>query len=347
MNTGIPSKTTASGRPGDAELWFARMLEPDCSADERAAFARWRDADPAHAAAWHELDRLWRQGADAVRHPDVVAAWRALHAAPPVPWYRRLSFLLPTAAMAAAAALAVLVLLPRAHRAGMPVEGTAYQTATGQQRRIQLADGTAVVLDARSSLRVSYDDHQRRVDLLHGRAQFAVHHDPQRPFVVHAGNGTVTDVGTVFQVRTSADCTGVTLLEGAVDITTAAPDHATRHASLSHGGREIWFGRDGRISPPQPADLQAAEGWMQGKLFVHDWRLSELLDEMNRYNHLQVAIGDPSLADMRISGVFDAHDPQTMLQLLQRGWPVRARHEGDDRVLLLPLAQGQAPARAR
>lgn len=347
MNTGTTPKTTASGRPGDAELWFARMLEPDCSADERAAFARWRDADPAHAAAWHELDRLWQQGADAMRHPAVIAAWRALREAPPLPWYRRLSFLLPAAAMVAAAALAVLVLLPRGHMAEMPVEGIAYQTATGQQRDIHLADGTTVVMDAQSSLRVSYDDRQRRVDLLHGRAQFAVRHDPRHPFVVHAGNGTVTDVGTVFQVRTDADCTGVTLLEGAVDITAAAPGHAAQHVSLHHGGRQVWFGRDGRISPPQSADLQAAEGWMQGKLFVHDWRLPELLDEMNRYNHVQVAIGDPSLADMRVSGVFDAHDPQTMLQLLQRGWPVRAHHEGDDRVLLLPLAQGQAPAQAR
>jgi transmembrane sensor len=348
MDTGITSQGTASGRPGEAERWFARMLDADCSDAERAAFERWRAADPAHAAAWRELDRLWRQSADAVRHPALAAAaWRALRDEPPAPWYRRARFLLPAAAAAAAAALVVLVALPRWQAARMPITGVAYHTATGEQRSIRLADGTTVTLDAQSSVVVRYDGGQRQVDLLHGRAQFAVRHDPRHPFVVHAGNGTVTDVGTVFQVRTSADCTGVTLLEGAVDVAAAAPGQAAQRVALHSDGKEVWFGPDGRISAPQPADVQAAEGWTQGKLFVHDWRLSELLAEMNRYNRVQMAVGDPSLADLRISGVFDAHDPQTMLQLLQQGWPVRARRVGADRLVLLPLSQGQAPGYAR
>ncbi|WP_426661575.1 FecR family protein [Rhodanobacter aciditrophus] len=346
MGTGTTSKATTGSRPGEAELWFARMLEPDISAAERAAFQRWHDADPAHAAAWRELDQLWRQSADAVRHPALAAAaWRALHEEPPAPWYRRIRFLLPAVAAVASTAVAVLVLLPRWRAGEVPAAGVAYQTSTGQQRSIRLADGTTVTLDAQSSLLVRYDGQQRRVDLLHGRAQFAVRHDPRHPFAVHAGNGVVTDIGTVFQVRTDADCTSVTLLKGAVDVAAAAPDHATERVSLSQGGNQVWFGRDGRISPPQPADLQAAEGWTEGKLFVHDWRLPELLGEMNRYNHLQMAIGDPSLAGLRVSGVFNAHDPQTLLQLLQKGWPVQARYVSASRVLLLPPQQTGAAAK--
>jgi transmembrane sensor len=338
MDTGFEPRETTNGRPGDAERWFVRMLEPGRTAAESAAFQRWHDADPAHAAAWREVNALWRHSAEAVRSPALAAAaWRALHEPPPAPWYRRPRILLPAAAALATAAVAVLVALPR-WRVAPPPDAVAYQTTTGQPRNIRLADGTLVTLDAQSSLQVRYGEHFRQVDLLRGRAQFAVRHDPQRPFEVRAGNGTITDVGTVFQVRTDDECTGVILLKGAVNISVATPGHAVGHVSLLHDDRQVWFSRDGSISPPQPADTQAAKGWLRGKLIVHDWRLPELLSEMNRYNRMQVTIGDPSLDDLRVSGVFDANDPQTMLQMLQQGWPVQARRTDDARVLLVPLA---------
>ena len=341
MDTEFGQHETTPGRPGDAERWFARLLEPGCSATESAAFQRWHDSDPAHAAAWREVNALWRQSAEAVRSPALAAAaWRALREQPATPWYRRTRVLLPTVAALAAAAVAVLVALPR-WRVAPPPDSATYQTTTGQPRSVRLADGTLVVLDAQSSLQVRYGEHFRQVDLLRGRAQFAVRHDPRRPFEVRAGNGTITDVGTVFQVRTDDECTGVILLKGAVNVSVAAPGHAVEHVSLLHDGRQVWFSRDGSISPPQPADTHAAEGWTQGKLIVHDWRLPELLSEMNRYNQTQVTIGDPSLNALRVSGVFDVNDPETMLQMLQQGWPVRARHVDGARVLLVPLA-GQA-----
>src|SRR3546814_17273957 len=50
---------------------------------------------------------------------------------------------------------------------------------------------------------------------------FDVARDPSRPFVVNAGVGTVTALGTRFQVQRSENRVSVTLLEGAVGIATA------------------------------------------------------------------------------------------------------------------------------
>ena len=81
-------------------------------------------------------------------------------------------------------------------------------------------------------------------------------------------------------------------------------------------------------------DLQQAQGWTQGKLFVHDWRLPQLLAEMNRYSTTKVAIGDPSLQNIHISGVFRTGDQQTFLAMLQQGWSIRATRAGDKRIVL-------------
>jgi transmembrane sensor len=95
------------------------------------------------------------------------------------------------------------------------------------------------------------------------------------------------------------------------------------------------FDQAGHITAVHPLDLQQAQGWTQGKLFVHDWRLPQLVAEMNRYTSAKMAIGDPALKDIRISGIFRTNDQRTFLLLLQQGWAIQARQVSDTRIVLL------------
>ncbi|GGA31868.1 FecR family protein [Dyella nitratireducens] len=321
-----------TGSQDEAEQWFARLLDRNCPAEERAAFERWRNADPAHAAAYRELEQLWKRSEAAVKDPAVMAAaWRALRTEPDTRAPRR--WLLP--AMAAGLAILIAVIaLPRWLAAPAAVASTAYATTAGQQRTVQLEDGSSILLDTDTQITVSYSSSTRRVDLLHGQAQFSVHGNHAWPFVVHAGSGTVTAVGTQFQVRLNDGSTDVALLQGKLAIATRAPDGAMQSASLI-GGQGLAFDEDGRITPVYPLDLQQAQGWTQGKLFVHDWRLSRLVLEMNRYSHTKLSIGDPSLQNIHVSGIFRTNDQQTFLQLLQQGWAIRAKRVSETQVVLL------------
>jgi ferric-dicitrate binding protein FerR (iron transport regulator) len=50
---------------------------------------------------------------------------------------------------------------------------------------------------------------------------------------------------------------------------------------------------------------------------------------LNARNRLQLAIGDASLASLRLSGVFWANDPEAFVRLLGEGMAVRAeRRDG-------------------
>jgi transmembrane sensor len=316
----------------EAEQWFARLLDRNCPPEERAAFERWRNADPVHAAAYRDVEWLWKRGAEAVKDPAVVAAaWRALRQEPQPPARRR--WLLP--AMAAGLALLVAVIaLPRWLSAPAEVAAVTYTTAAGQQRTVSLEDGSSILLDTDSRISVSYSSSVRRVDLLQGQAQFSVHGNHAWPFVVHAGSGTVTAVGTQFQVRLDGGSTDVALLHGKLAIATLMPDGTAQNASLI-GGEGLAFDASGHITPIHPLDLQQAQGWTEGKLFVHDWRLPRLLLEMNRYSSTKLSIGDPSLQNIHVSGVFRTNDQQTFLQLLQQGWAIRAKRVSDTQVVLL------------
>ena len=328
MNGQVADVGPGRGAVDEAEAWFVRMLEPGCTAEQRRAFERWRAASAANEAAYREVEHLWSLGAEAALG-DPVLMMAARRARRPTPRRTR-SWLVPTLA-AAALVLAVLGSLRWSGYLDAPTR-TEYATAIGQRRTVALPDGSTLVLDTNSDVQVRYDGKARNVDLLRGRVQFHVKSNARWPFVVHVQGGTVTDVGTTFQVGLDGDKADVALLEGRVDVATQR-DGRRLQASLQPG-QQLEFDRAGIIGPVQPLDMTAAKGWTSGKLYVDNWRLPALLAEMNRYSTTQLEIGDPSLDDLRISGVFRADDPGTLLLVLQQGWSIHARRVDPKRVVL-------------
>ena len=93
-----------------------------------------------------------------------------------------------------------------------------YQTDVGGLEEIHLRDGSTITLGAETKLYVAISTQRRAVRLIAGQAWFHVAHDPHWPFVVIAGETTVTDVGTAFCVTRDPDRVVVAVTEGVVEI---------------------------------------------------------------------------------------------------------------------------------
>jgi transmembrane sensor len=93
-----------------------------------------------------------------------------------------------------------------------------YSTDIGEQRSIQLDDGSTVELNARSRIRVALHEHERDVELIEGQALFRVAKDHARPFIVRIGETNVLAVGTQFDVYKHHGGTTVTVVEGRVAV---------------------------------------------------------------------------------------------------------------------------------
>ncbi|MFT3791443.1 MAG: FecR family protein [Rudaea sp.] len=311
----------------EARRWFARLMAPDCAAAERADFERWRTADPQHAAAYDRVETLMGRVAElgddaAIRQ----AAREALRPVRPQHGWRR------TAGWALAAGIAAAVGIGIFHffrNGDAPAEH--FATATGEQRSVQLADGTSMQLDTDTRLDVRYTSSERRVELQRGRAQYKVAHDARRPFVVDTLGVSVTAVGTEFQTGIRDDTVVVALLEGKVSV---ASDSVTdRHATLVPG-EQLVYNRSGSVWSKGSVNLDAANGWTQGKLVFKDEPLENLVKEVNRYSSAKLRIADPSLAPLRISGTFKANDQESLLLALQGIWSIRADRQANGDVLL-------------
>ena len=93
-----------------------------------------------------------------------------------------------------------------------------YITQVGEQKTVELADGSKVTMNTGSRLLVDMSDALRRVILERGEAYFDVATDPQRPFKVDVGGRAVTVLGTEFNIQRSADSFTLAVIEGVVGL---------------------------------------------------------------------------------------------------------------------------------
>ena len=87
-------------------------------------------------------------------------------------------------------------------------------------------------------------------------------------------------------------------------------------AVLVSAGEQVTVTPDA-IVPPHRTDPATATAWMQRKLIFEGTKLSDVVDEFNRYNRTQIVIEDPNLKDFEISGVYASPDPASLLRFLR------------------------------
>lgn len=318
----------------------------------RAAFEQWRDENPAHAEAFASIDGVHRslrsvRGTEAMRAVEretlALIAGRARR--------RRMG------GMALAASLMVAVaavwLMPQTLRTDLrylPLHAryalageTLHRTGVGEQREIPLADGSRLTLNTDSRVVVAYRDDRRQLRLLDGQALFEVAPDATRPFVVTAGERSITALGTVFDVRYSSHRLAVTLLEGRVQVEDAAS--AEIHAGDMHHaeprvlapGEQLLAVKAGPASHEQvhTPDLNRTVAWRGGQLIFRDDRLVDAIAEINRYSHRQLRLADPALAQLRVSGIVNVGQTDVFIETMTRYYPVRIQHADRREVVLV------------
>jgi transmembrane sensor len=260
----------------------------------------------------------------------------------------------------AAAAIALLIIGAAVFR--FQTQKNTYSTGIGEQRIVPLQDGSTVVLNSQSRIRVRLTDAQRNIDLLEGQALFRVARNRVRPFVVHSGTTNVIAVGTEFDVYRKRNGTIVTVVEGTVAVgsdralqnaagTMTAPtgsaaighEHQrTPHPTATDASGSVLLSAGEQITitpvettPPQSADIATVTSWTQGKLVFKDTPLGDVVNEFNRYSSRRLVIDAPELSGFHITGVFSSSDPGRIADLLQKRFGVSIR-ESDDEIRVLP-----------
>jgi transmembrane sensor len=308
-----------------ASEWLVEFEAGDADPQTQQHFDSWLRQSPEHVRAYLELLPIWKHGATAqfardagpealiayARSEDKVVALAgepAARTASALP-RRRTAPRVWLAAAAAAAVLfvAVALLWPA-------IRGPVYVTGTGEQHSVSLPDGSTLLLNARSKVRVRFTERLRRLELLEGQALFSVATDATRPFVVFAGGTQVRAVGTEFDVYRKTSGTVVTVVEGRVAV--SAPRES---AALVAAGEQLTVAASERraSAKPQRANLTVVTAWTQRRLVFDDSTLAEVVEEFNRYNTRRLVLKDATLSAFPISGAFSSTNPASLVRFLE------------------------------
>lgn len=338
MNKAI-SPATSDPLVEVAAHWCMRLHAEDCTAEERAEFQAWVDSDPANALEYAEMLEIWELSAHLP--PSTAATGKGTRPAQPrltpAPQQRPAT---PTrrrgvlARHARALALALIGLPLAAYSgwlAGWVPDSYHRYSADASIQRLTLADGSEVELNLGSRLSYANFIDQRRVDLSRGEAYFHVARDPQHPFVVNAGEGSITVTGTRFNVWTYQDNVVVTVTEGSVKVRSA------RHGNDSNlsPGMQAAFA-PGDLQPRVgAADPSKALAWRDGKLVLDDLPLAEALPLINRYLDAPLVLDDARVGEQRIGGIYSTQDIGNLVKALPKVLPIRLAAQDDGRLLIL------------
>jgi transmembrane sensor len=296
----------------EALAWHRALEGDDADWD---AYVLWLEADPRHREASKEIavtDRIVEGHREALA--GLTAVGRSLDRSRT--WFRR-HFL---QGVAAAAAIAIAVGIPLLNR--HPAEET-YATAAGEKRTIALANSATIDLAPVSQIKVK-GSNTVNLELVRGEAFFSVVHDPARTLSIHAGDDTVADIGTRFAVNLTGEALLVRVSEGHVSI---ARDDGGTPVKLS-AGQQLLARKQADVLDITPIAPEDAGSWRQGRLTYDHAPLSVVLSDISRYSG-QEFIVDPSVRDMRFSGILVIGDGSQLLARLSEFVAVRYQTEGD------------------
>ena len=229
---------------------------------------------PESDAQWEKMRRKWQVSQSITQQP-VRKAVKTV-------WLKAMS-------VAAAVAIVILsawvILYPR-----MNVDNQSYylcSAAYGEKSKVVLTDGTAVWLNAGSSLRYSNQYGNRHKEVyLKGEGYFEVNKQKEQDFIVHTDIYDVIVKGTKFNVSAYEDDPVVTttLLEGSVDIS-----YENKVMQL-FPGEKIDFIRNSKQFVRKQVEAEQSKAWAENRIEYADITLRELTIKLSRQYDVSIEL---------------------------------------------------------
>lgn len=334
----------------EAALWVVRLEDKECGPETVAGFQAWLKEDPRHKTVAEQYQTLWTRFDElgVIKQDMKVAIVRdGLNEAE---LRRRLPFPPLVARFGAIAATLVFAIAVTFFftRTDVSVHNAeTYATAVGQTRSVTLDDGSVLDLNTNTIIEVDYSEAERRIVLVKGEAHFEVAKNPDRPFIVDAGDTEVKAVGTAFNVHRTPDApVEVIVTEGKVEVSRRLlPESGTLKGATAATPTEapifLEAGQSlGLTAEPQKValvterELDQKLAWRDGMLIFLGEPLEDVVDELSRYSDVRFVIMDDEIRHESVGGYFKMNDVDALIASLEEGLGVKVERRSDSVVLL-------------
>lgn len=205
-------------------------------------------------------------------------------------------------------------------------------TGTGQRREFALADGSTLLLNARSAANPLHIQGLRGVALQAGEAIAQVT-TGSTPFALRGPHGQLqVEPGVQARMLMRLDTTRSLAVALEQPLQLSTPQGAQQPLAP---GQAAWFGPNGIEAVPHIASTAAT--WQRGQLEVHDRPLGEVVAALRAYRRGFIRITDAAAA-LQVYGSYPLDDTDHALAAIAQTLPVVVHHQAGGWLVRIALA---------
>ena len=193
-------------------------------------------------------------------------------------------------------------------------ESYVLRSERGSISSVEIEEGTEIWLNTSSSAEVIKKGDKEIIVLLDGEGYFEVEHNPEREFIVKAGDFQMRDIGTAFNIKAYPGDNEllVSVYEGEVQFETSS----YKILKKLYGGEGLEVDLETGILIPTLSDYMSDTDWKEGKFAFEQVPFSDILNEFEEWYDVEFVIRNKDVKDQLFTGVLKRKSSINNLMLI-------------------------------
>jgi ferric-dicitrate binding protein FerR (iron transport regulator) len=193
-----------------------------------------------------------------------------------------------------------------------------------------LPDGSTITLNAGSSLEYPKDinENDQRTVQLTGEAHFEVAHNPEKPFIVSAGDMRVEVLGTSFYVNTNGP-------DGKVQVILINGSVALYHKDTPDNRTILKPGEQAEATPDKK-EISVGNTfeeyfmvWKTRSMSFENERLDRVVNIVSKAYNIPIKLSNPACGNCKLSVSFEDQTLESVLTVLESTLDLKIRKDGN------------------
>lgn len=203
--------------------------------------------------------------------------------------------------------------------------------------QIELSDGTIVTLNR--DTKINYPDKfgsDKREVSIEGEAFFEVAPNPNKPFIIRAGEATIKVLGTSFSVNAYPENDKVEVVVETGKVKFSKPDTKTQQSTneviLDPGDKGTYINTSKLLTKSLNDDPNFL-AWKTHKLIFSKTSLKEVIKQLNKVYHVQIETADPNLNKLLLNAHFEQEPLSFILEVISTTHGLKVEKQGEHYLL--------------
>ncbi|MEQ3443147.1 FecR domain-containing protein [Pseudoalteromonas sp. BZP1] len=198
-----------------------------------------------------------------------------------------------------------------ANHVGLTGVSSDYYTLKGEQKTVELKDGSILTLNAQTQVDIEFSSKQRLIKLNQGEIHLVAKTNSSWPLVVETDKATATALGTQFSVKRHEQGTFVVVSESKVELCYLP----VKKCVVGKEGQAMSVAKSQLIGPTAAnPDIELA--WLNNRLVANNMSLARLLSLLEPHYQGVFIYNQSALEHIRVSGVYPTDNIAMALQMI-------------------------------